>query len=54
MQVPEDGDICMRLADCGDSSSGNDVLDMSGAQAEIFMSCGPRVVWSVWRWLREH
>lgn len=46
------------VVDCGVSSFGNDVLDMSGAQAEIFhfsffISCGP-LAWSVWRWLREH
>lgn len=52
MQVTEDGRHMYGMVDCGESSSGkndnnDDVLGMSGAHAEIFMSrgfslvCGP-------------
>ena len=42
MQVTEDGRHKYGAVDCGVSSSGNEeVLGMSGAQAEIFMSWPP-------------
>lgn len=41
MQVTEDGRHKYGMVDCGVSSSGNEVLGMSGAQAEIFMSWPP-------------